>query len=53
MENKSRSLAAMFLTNHDSLKNLGTGSPKEHSCQVEIGSVVSDKKIFKVFYLDI
>ena len=28
-----------FLTNHDSLKKLGRGSPKEHSCQVKLKSV--------------
>ena len=27
-------MAAMFLTNHDCLYNLGRGSPKQHSSQV-------------------
>ena len=27
-------LAAMFMTNHDYLNNLGRGSPKKHFCQV-------------------
>ena len=44
-------LMAMFLTNHDSLKNLGRG--KFLPYYIEIGSVVSDKKIIKVIYIDI
>ena len=49
-----RPLAAMFLTNHDGLNNLGRGSPKKHSCRyIEIGPLVPDKKIFKLFYIDI
>ena len=39
----------MFLTNHNYLNNLGRGSPS----YIEIGPVVSDKKIFKLFYIDI
>ena len=44
-----------FLTNPNGSSNLGKGSPKEHFLQnyMEIGPVVSDKKIFKVFYIDI
>ena len=45
-----------FLTNRDSLDNLSRGLQKKHSCHVifkKIGPVVSDKKIFKVFYIDI
>ena len=44
-----------FLTNPNGLNNLGRGSLKEHFLQnyIEIGSVVSNKKIFKVFYVDI
>ena len=38
-ENKLRTLAAMFLTNHESLNKPGRGSPKEHSCQVILKSV--------------
>ena len=34
MENKLRTLAARFLTYHDSLNILGRGSPREHFCQV-------------------
>ena len=43
-----------FLTNPNGLNNLGRGSPKEHFCKIilELGPVVSDKKIFKVFYID-
>ena len=42
-----------FLTNPNGLNNLGRGSPKEKFLQnyIEIGPVVSDKKIFKVFYI--
>ena len=40
----------MFLTNPNGLNNLGRGSPKEHFCKIIlVGSVVSDKKIFKSF----
>ena len=38
-ENKPRPLATIFLTNHDCLNNLGTGSPKEHFCQMILKSV--------------
>ena len=31
--------ARFFLTNHDSLNNLGSGLPKEHFCQVILKSV--------------
>ena len=53
--NKPRPLVAMFfllffLTNHDSLKIYkGTFLPS----YMEISPVVSDKKIYKVFYIDI
>ena len=43
-----------FLTNHDGLNNLGRGSPETFlPSYIEISPVVSDKKIFKVFYIDI
>ena len=44
-----------FLTNPNGLNNLGKGSPKEQFCKIifEIGPVVSDKKIVKIFYIDI
>ena len=44
-----------FLTNPYGLNNLGRESPTEHFLQnyIEIGPVVSDKKIFKVYYIDI
>ena len=40
-----------FLTNPNGLNNLGRGSPKEPflTNYIEIGPVVSDKKIFKSF----
>ena len=47
-------MAAMFLTNPNGLNDLGRGSPKQHlQNYIEIGPVVSDKKIFKVLYIDI
>ena len=44
-----------FLTYHDGLNNLGRKLQKKHSCRVifKIGPVVSDKKIFKLFCIDI
>ena len=44
-----------FLTYHDGLNNLGRKLQKKHSCRcyIEIGPVVSDKKIFKLFCIDI
>ena len=47
-------LAAMFLMNHDSLNNLGRGSPKKHSCQVILKSVhwFLARNVL-VFYIDI
>ena len=38
-ENKPCPLAAIFLTNHDCLNNLGTGSPKEHFYQMILKSI--------------
>ena len=52
-ENKPGPLAAIFFTNHDGLNNLDRGLHKKHSCNVEIGPVVSEKKIIKIFYKDI
>ena len=48
-------LDAMFLTYHNGLNNLGRGWPKELFLQsyIEIGLAIFDKKIFKVFYIDI
>ena len=40
----------VFLTNHDGLNNLGGGFLPSY---IEIGPVVSDKKNFKVFHMDI
>ena len=42
----------VFLMHHDALNwILKEGrSPNEHFCYIEIGPVVSDKKISKVFY---
>ena len=37
-ENKPCPLAAMFLTNHDGLNNLGTGSPHELFCPIILKS---------------
>ena len=37
-ENKPHPLAALFLTNHDSLNNLGRGLPKKYFCQVILKS---------------
>ena len=46
-KNKPRPLAAMFFDDHDSLNNLGRGSPKTFlPSYIEIGPLVSDKKIF-------
>ena len=44
-----------FLTNPNGLNNLGRGITKGTFLQnyIEIGPVVSDKMIFKVFYIDI
>ena len=44
-----------FLSNHDGLKNLGRGSPKEHFCQIIFKSVqwFLTRKIFNVFYIDL
>ena len=43
-----------FFKNHDYLNNLSRGSPRKNFCSYnEIGSVVSNKKSFKVFYIDI
>ena len=52
-ENKIRPFCGhAFLTNHDGLNNLGGGSPKEHSSNyIEIGPVVSDKKVFKFCFI--
>ena len=38
-ENKPRHLAAMFLTYHKGLNNLGRRSPKQHSFQVTLNAV--------------
>ena len=38
-ENKPRPLAAMFLTNPNSLDNLCRGSPKKHFCKIILKSV--------------
>ena len=43
----------VFLTNPNGLNNLGRGSPNEHFCKITWSPAVSDKKIFKVFYIDI
>ena len=40
--------------NHDGLNNLSKESTKKHCCHndTDIGPVVSDKKIFKLFYIN-
>ena len=43
-----------FLMNHDDLNNLGRGLQKKFLQRyTKIGPVVSDKKIIKIFYIDI
>ena len=47
--NKALSPAAMFLTYHDGLNNVGRGSSSVLQSYIEIVPVVSDKKIFIFF----
>ena len=46
-------MAAMFLTNHDGLNKLWVTNETFLPNFIEIRTVVSDKKIFKKFYIDI
>ena len=54
-ENKPRPLAAMFFDESWRLEQSWEKVIKETflPCYIEIGPVISDKKIFKVFYIDI
>ena len=54
-ENKPHPYQPCFLTNHDSLNNLGKGSPRKHICQVILKSIqwFLTRRFFQVFYIDI